>query len=608
MRLGAVILGISISAVLLAVAVYFYVMADNGGGRHYDKSIDLVRQMQVLSSDWSVEITRVRSDPFSDFDSLAAFVPRMARFKEKLSQHAQRIPDLPDRIADEISAYLSAIEAKEERVERFKTGYAVVRNSKRYFPLAAASVLRQAEESRNDALVRSISRLTRDVNLHLAAPTKTAKIRLTAEIEALRRASVDHAPSLAHAVENLLAHSEVLVEKQGPTNELFRDVTSNEVTRAADRLAGNLEFELGRAAVLAAYYEYGILATIGVLVVFWIVLALQQRLPGRSIAGEAAPQPPTLDTPFSPARGGTTGEFDPAATQPTAPAPPVAAEPPGTAAEPSSVPAQRDPDAVLQNGFVVKCVAGVLASSAEEIADRMDFLRNTHRRINDALQHGDSGGDASIEAKLGEHVDAISAVAASVRQRINGIADLAKRLESFCAVSADEAERSMIDINACIENVIAAAAGGTRASIVKNLGDVPRIFASEAELHMVVAELVENSAFAVRDLTEKKGIIKIDSVRKDDEILITVIDNGVGIAPDRRRSIFKPFFTSRDGAMGIGLALAGHLVGKYEGTIRINSLPGQGTVARVTLPALRLVAATTPVDIPEEPRIGEAIR
>ena len=80
-------------------------------------------------------------------------------------------------------------------------------------------------------------------------------------------------------------------------------------------------------------------------------------------------------------------------------------------------------------------------------------------------------------------------------------------------------------------------------------------------------------------------IIKIDSARKDDEILITVIDNGMGITPDRQRSIFKPFYTSRDGAMGIGLALAGHLVGKYEGTVKINSLPGQGTVARITLPA-----------------------
>ena len=37
--------------------------------------------------------------------------------------------------------------------------------------------------------------------------------------------------------------------------------------------------------------------------------------------------------------------------------------------------------------------------------------------------------------------------------------------------------------------------------------------------------------------------------------------------------------------MGIGLTPAGHLVGRYEGTVTVNSLPGQGTVARVAQPA-----------------------
>ncbi len=587
MRSGAVILGISVSTVLLAVAGYLYVLADNDGGRHYRKSIDLVRQMQVLSSGWSVEITRVRSDPFSDFDSLVAFIPRMARFKEKLSERAQRVPDLPDRIGGEINAYLSLIDAKEERIERFKTSHAVLRNSKRYLPLAAASVLRQARESGNGALVASVSSLTRDVNLHLERPIQTAEIRLMSEIEKLRRASVSYAPSLAHAVENLLAHAEVLVDKQGPTEELFEQVTSNHISGSADQLARNLEFELGRTMVLASYYDRGTLAVFGVLVLFWIALALQQRFRGGSNPLQAA-----ADTRPAPARGIAIGEDDTVAAarpaeleSPLAPQVPRPAGSAPIAEQREAVPAHRDPDAVLQNGFVVKCVAGILASSAEEIADRMEFLRKTQQRIRDALDNGEPMVASSVEANLDEDVDAIAVVASSVRQKVNGIADLAKRLGSFSDTPAGHVDRSTIDINACIEDVIAAACAGTGATIVKNLGAIPEIFASKTEFHMLLAELVRNSVLAVQDLTEKKGIIKIDSARKDDEILITVIDNGMGITPDRQRSIFKPFYTSRDGAMGIGLALAGHLVGKYEGTVKINSLPGQGTVARITLPA-----------------------
>ena len=147
MRSGALVLGIVVSAVLLAAAGALYMLAGNNSGENYRKSIDLVRQVQLLSSEWSMEVTRVKSDQFADFDSLAAFIPRMARLKDDLSQTAQRIPGLPDRIASDIQAYLNAVAAKEERIERFKTGYAVVRNSNRYLPLAATNVMQQAQNS-----------------------------------------------------------------------------------------------------------------------------------------------------------------------------------------------------------------------------------------------------------------------------------------------------------------------------------------------------------------------------------------------------------------------------------------------------------------------------
>ena len=240
---------------------------------------------------------------------------------------------------------------------------------------------------------------------------------------------------------------------------------------------------------------------------------------------------------------------------------------------------------MLQNGFVVKCVAGILASSAEEIDDRMEFLQKTHERIRHALHHGDLPPDLTAEAGLDEEFAAIPAIASSVRQRLTGIASLAKRLDVFSDTQANHVDRAMIDVNACIEGVIAAAGSASNATFITNLGEVPRILACQSDLQMLVAELVENSLAAVQGQADKKGIVKIDTARKDGEVMITVIDNGVGISADRQRSIFKPFYTSREGALGIGLPLAGHLVGKYRGTIKVNSLPGQGTVARISLPA-----------------------
>ena len=122
------------------------------------------------------------------------------------------------------------------------------------------------------------------------------------------------------------------------------------------------------------------------------------------------------------------------------------------------------------------------------------------------------------------------------------------------------------------------------AAVSKRLGDVPGLFASRTEIRLLLAQVIENSVRAVQGLEDRKATIKIDTAWRNKDVLITVIDNGGGITPDRRRQIFRPFYTSRNGAMGLGLTLAGHLVKKYEGGIRVNSLPGQGTVTRITLP------------------------
>ena len=298
MKSGAIILGIIVSIILLAAAGALYVIAGNNGEQHYRTSINLVRQIQQLSSNWSIEIARVKADPFADFDSLAAFIPRMARLKDNLSDTARRIPDLPDRLASDVNVYLNAVDAKEERIEQFKTGYAVVRNSNRYLPLATANVAQQAREAKDEGLMRAISSLTQDMGAYLATPTDTAKDRLTGELQRLREASVAYPLPLANGLANLFSHAEVLLDKQVPTEKLFMEATSNDISDLTDRLAGNLEFELGRREVRTTYFEGGIMGVFGLLTLFWIVLALQQRTRAAVAGVQASPAAAAMPIPL----------------------------------------------------------------------------------------------------------------------------------------------------------------------------------------------------------------------------------------------------------------------------------------------------------------------
>ena len=594
MKSGAIILGAVVSALLLAAAGALYLLAGNNGEQHYRTSISLVRQIQQLSSDWSIEIARVKADPFADFDSLAAFIPRMALLKEELSGTAQRIPGLPDRLASSLNAYRNAVEAKEERIERFKSGYAIVRNSTRYLPLATAAVMGQAREAGDENLIRSIATLSQDMTSYLATPTDTARERLGAELQRLRERSVAYPLPLANALANLSAHAEVLLEKQEPTERLFEEATSSDISDFTDRLADGLEFELGRTEVLTTYYEGGILGVFGILTLFWIVLALQQR--GHAAPGgaelvrqvTATPGPvlavpaPETDTapPPSPVAGAPATDDAAGHGLPEAPLPVPVPEP---EPEPAAT-AEHDAEAAMVRGFLTECVAESLVSSTSRIADGMDRLRQAQNRLRMALRDSDVLLELDDGADLDEEMEAASAVSLSVRREANTIADVAKRLAAFSNLPNGETDHGMVDVNACIEEAIATTGAESAVTVARKLGTVPEIFASRTDIRLLVAKIIENSLHAVEGLDDRNGTIKIDTARKNDEILVTIIDNGVGITPDKRSKIFKPFYTSREGAMGLGLPLAGHLARKYEGGIKINSLPGQGTVTRITLP------------------------
>ena len=239
----------------------------------------------------------------------------------------------------------------------------------------------------------------------------------------------------------------------------------------------------------------------------------------------------------------------------------------------------------MLHGFLAECVADALGGASDRITARMDRLRLSQDNLRITLEDRDADPDSFDEIGFDEEIEAGAAAASSVRREANGLADLARRLRAFSKLPDDEGGHELVDVNACIDEVIGAVGAEARGVVARNFGNVPRIYASKAEIRLLVAKFVENSMLATRGLDGRAGVIKLDTASRNGEVLITIIDNGVGIAADRHKKIFEPFYTTREGAMGVGLTLADHLVSKYRGAIALNSLPGHGTVIRVTLPA-----------------------
>jgi signal transduction histidine kinase len=67
-------------------------------------------------------------------------------------------------------------------------------------------------------------------------------------------------------------------------------------------------------------------------------------------------------------------------------------------------------------------------------------------------------------------------------------------------------------------------------------------------------------------------------------VVVDVVDDGPGVAPDLCDRIFDPFFTTKPQGSGLGLPIVRKIVDAHDGRIDVNSTPGAGTRFRVTLP------------------------
>ncbi len=83
--------------------------------------------------------------------------------------------------------------------------------------------------------------------------------------------------------------------------------------------------------------------------------------------------------------------------------------------------------------------------------------------------------------------------------------------------------------------------------------------------------------------------------------LIRVVDRGPGMAPDVLERIKKPYFTTREGGSGLGIAVARGLIEQHGGKLRYESAPGQGTTVTIDLPVCSL-AAKKAMELPNPAR------
>jgi signal transduction histidine kinase/putative methionine-R-sulfoxide reductase with GAF domain len=67
-------------------------------------------------------------------------------------------------------------------------------------------------------------------------------------------------------------------------------------------------------------------------------------------------------------------------------------------------------------------------------------------------------------------------------------------------------------------------------------------------------------------------------------VLLSVRDSGLGIPPEEMKKLFDPFFSTKEGGVGLGLSIAHRIVDQHHGKIEVESRPGEGTLFDLWLP------------------------
>jgi len=152
------------------------------------------------------------------------------------------------------------------------------------------------------------------------------------------------------------------------------------------------------------------------------------------------------------------------------------------------------------------------------------------------------------------------------------------------------AARERVDVHAPLQAAITSARTTARQRgldvVLEERLEPAWVTGDAAALEQVFLNLLLNAVEA----SEEDGRVRVSLSSTDSEVVITVADRGVGIAPEDIQRVYDPLYTTgRDGS-GLGLTIARRLVIAHGGRIEIETEVGAGTVVRVFLPAMDVAA------------------
>ena len=107
------------------------------------------------------------------------------------------------------------------------------------------------------------------------------------------------------------------------------------------------------------------------------------------------------------------------------------------------------------------------------------------------------------------------------------------------------------------------------------------VVAHPAMLRQIILSVIANAV----DAMGQGGEMKVSWQQKGQIVILMLSDNGCGMSEEARQRLFRPFFSTKSGGLGIGLALVKRMVEQWQGTVALTAVAPHGTSVEIRLPA-----------------------
>ncbi|HET9455753.1 MAG TPA: ATP-binding protein [Candidatus Limnocylindrales bacterium] len=198
-------------------------------------------------------------------------------------------------------------------------------------------------------------------------------------------------------------------------------------------------------------------------------------------------------------------------------------------------------------------------------------------------READAAGDA-VPARMRDRITKIEVETGHLVQMVNELLDLARIESGGPLVLLDDVDLRAV-VSESVERLRLFAERQGLRLVVDAPEPVPSVRGDEARLGQVVVNLVHNAVKFGAD----GGEVTVRVGRQGEEVVVAVVDRGIGIPAADQARIFERFYKVdrarvRGGGTGLGLSIARHVIGQHGGRIWVESEEGEGSTFSFALP------------------------